>query len=106
MLADGPLDAPPTTDYIAKSMELLLLISAFLSALTGAITGVRPQEVRSHQTLTEARARHVAVPRIVRARALPLLQALPALAEVAREAVYQNISITGQTPLYMARRRE
>lgn len=86
-------------------MEFLLLLSAFMSALTGAITGARPPEVRLHQTVVEARV-SVAAPRSVRVASPVLRQALPSLGAIADFDLRPAVAIAAQIPLYAARRRE
>ena len=44
------MDLGPSAYYVAFSMELLLILSAMLSAVTGAFTGVRGPEAQVHRT--------------------------------------------------------
>ncbi|HEV2866325.1 MAG TPA: hypothetical protein VGX37_07405 [Allosphingosinicella sp.] len=54
-------------------MELLLILSAMLSAVTGAFTGARGEEARVHQSeVTVAAEATVPVARAQAPRALPL----------------------------------
>ena len=49
------MDLAGSSHYVALAMEFLLILSALLSAVTGAITGVRGPEAGMHQTETAAR---------------------------------------------------
>jgi hypothetical protein len=43
------MDLGPRRHYVACAMEFLLILSAMLSAVTGAISGARAPEARLHQ---------------------------------------------------------
>ena len=87
-------------------MELLLILSALLSALTGAVASGRAPEVRLHQAAasmrlesvddssTTSRKGHHAVPALIERR------------HVAAAPVLADVDVPVQSPLYMARRRE
>lgn len=42
------MDVAPARHYVAGAMEFLLILSAMLSAVTGAFAGVRAPEARLH----------------------------------------------------------
>ncbi|HYI46897.1 MAG TPA: hypothetical protein VEX35_00380 [Allosphingosinicella sp.] len=42
------MDLEAQRHYVAPAMEFLLVLSALLSAVTGAFTGARPHEARQH----------------------------------------------------------
>jgi hypothetical protein len=42
------MDLRASRHYVAAAMEFLLVLSALLSAVTGAFTGARPHEARLH----------------------------------------------------------
>jgi hypothetical protein len=52
------MDLGAPRHYVAPAMEFLLVLSALLSAVTGAFTGARPHEARLHHA---APAQSVAV---------------------------------------------
>ena len=87
-------------------MELLLILSALLSALTGAISGVRAPEVRLHQAVVEAGTIRSVAPAIARVAVRPIVQALPTLVAAATFGVKTFFSLDLSIPLYAERRRE
>ena len=87
-------------------MELLLILSALLSALTGAISGVRAPEVRLHQAAIEAAAVQTTAPAATRAAVRPIVQALPTVIAVASFGVKPAFALDTIIPLYAERRRE
>jgi hypothetical protein len=87
-------------------MELLLILSALLSALTGAISGVRAPEVRLHQAVVEASAVQASAPTAARVAARPIIQAMPKLVATASFGVRAVFALDTVIPLYAERRRE
>lgn len=94
----------PTTSLAA--MELLLILSALLSALTGAISGVRAPEVRLHQAVVEASAVQASAPATARVAVRQFVQAMPTLVAAASFGVKPVFALDTLIPLYAARRRE
>ena len=68
------MDLAGSSHYVALAMEFLLILSALLSAVTGAITGVRGPEAGMHQT--EAAARLQQAP-LIAERQVAVSAALP-----------------------------
>lgn len=88
-------------------MELLLILTALLSALTGAISGVRAPEVRLHQSVVEASsAARTSAPATVRVAARPIVQAVPTLVATSFFGVEPVFALDAVIPLYAERRRE
>lgn len=76
-------------------MQLLLLLSALLTSLTGAMAGARSLDVRpveASSALVQAAAEVVAVPR----RIVPIISPAPAL------ATCQDVSLSFSVPLAVA----
>ena len=75
------MDLGAPRHYVAPAMEFLLVLSALLSAVTGAFTGARPHEARLHHAASAqsvavaAPAAKVAVPAARIAVAPPLVPA-------------------------------
>jgi hypothetical protein len=95
------LEAP--RHYVAPAMEFLLVLSALLSAVTGAFTGARPHEARLHhaastQSVAVAeQSAKVAVP------ATPIAVAAPRIPE-SRIAVVRPVALSPEAaPLYADR---
>jgi len=86
-------------------MEFLLLLSAFLSALTGAITGVRSADLRPGQvvvaTSTVRAAQPVAVA-VVAERPSAADLALPSHVDA---GVARAFTLVASVPLYVSRLR-
>lgn len=62
------MDLGAPRHYVAPAMEFLLVLSALLSAVTGAFTGARPHEARLHHA---ASAQSVAVAEPIAQVAVP-----------------------------------
>ncbi|OYW24003.1 MULTISPECIES: hypothetical protein [unclassified Sphingomonas] len=87
-------------------MELLLILSALLSALTGAVANGRAPEVRLHQTVSSTRLLAVGSST---ARHRPVHHAAPTLPARLGVAAAPVIAVTRPlafAPIYMGRRRE
>lgn len=87
-------------------MELLLILSALLSALTGAISGVRAPEVRLHQAVVEAGTIRTARPSAARTSFRPMIQPAPTLVGVAAGEARTVFAVRAIVPLFAERRRE
>lgn len=100
------LDVAGRTHYIAAPMELLLFLSAFLSALTGAINGVRAPEVGLYQTAggIEASDAGAVANATVSARRFPA--PARAIGTILVAAPLAALAIAPHVALYASRRRE
>jgi hypothetical protein len=92
-------------------MQLLLFISALLSALTGAISGVRAPEAQFHQSagaIAGAQASVTAqVASVRQVRSYLALVTEPRFAvTVAMPPVSPNLAIFAPVPLYLSKPRE
>jgi len=86
-------------------MEFLLLLSAFLSALTGAITGVRSADLRPGQAVVAS-----STVRAVQPVAVAVVVERPAVANLSLSKYLDAgpsiaFSITAAVPLYVSRLR-
>ncbi|MGZ8281419.1 MAG: hypothetical protein ACXWUN_00540 [Allosphingosinicella sp.] len=96
------MDLQLSAHYVASAMEFLLILSAMLSAFTGAFSGVREPEARLAQTEASVGAR--LAPSAVVAQAPRTLAILPA--NVAPPAVIQPLvvrAVVSAVPLYADR---
>lgn len=59
------MDLGASRHYVAPAMEFLLILSAMLSAVTGAFTGGRAPEARPHHAAASAEVAMVAQPAAV-----------------------------------------
>jgi hypothetical protein len=84
-------------------MEFLLLLSAMLTALTGAITGVRAPEVPVQQVAGAARVAQVAE-KLAETAVRPSSPVVATLPDF--EAIYLTASPRSDVPLYADRLRE
>ena len=94
------MDLAPPRHYVAGAMEFLLILSAMLSAVTGAFTGARANELRplhAAQVQAEAPCAEVAVEAIRLPRAVP---EAPAIAAVFAPAAF---GLAPSIPLYADR---
>jgi hypothetical protein len=94
------MDVRPARHYVAPAMELLLILSAMLSAVTGAFTGARAAEPRpfhAAQVQAEAPGAEVAV----EAARLPL--ALPEARPIAALVAPATFDPAAPIPLYADR---
>lgn len=87
-------------------MALLVILSALLSALTGAISGVRAPEVRLHQTAVAASVVRSAVERTAAVVARHPVAGEPPIAKLAGAGDAACFTLPAAIPLYGQRRRE
>ena len=86
-------------------MEFLLLLSAFLSALTGAITGVRSADLRPGQVVVASSAVHAVQPVAVAVVAERPSAVDTALLRHIDAGVTIAFTIAATVPLYVSRLR-
>jgi hypothetical protein len=87
-------------------LELLLILSALLSALTGAISGVRAPEVRLHQAPVAAIVARTSVASADRVVSHLPQQAVATVSEVAALGVVTIFALKAIVPPHAERRRE
>ncbi|OYY79221.1 MAG: hypothetical protein B7Y43_01955 [Sphingomonas sp. 28-62-20] len=87
-------------------MELLLILSALLSALTGVTAGMSTPEVRLHQSVAPAAIATAAAQSAGQHIARQIAQDLPTLSVSASVSPGKGYALRPATPLYLARLRE
>lgn len=91
--------------YVPRAMELLLILSAMLSAVTGAFTGARAPEPRLHHPAAQIVA--VAEPRAETAVVVRRSESeLPGIALLAALAEAPGFAIAAPAPLFAVRLNE
>ncbi|SFN77164.1 hypothetical protein [Sphingomonas sp. OK281] len=96
------LDERHDTPYVRPCMNLLLLLSALLSALTGAVPGVRGQSAQAVAQGSVCSQSVAATPAKVLVRPV---SGLPTLPHIAVADVLRTIAVVA-SPLWAERRRE
>lgn len=96
-----PKDPPPPS-AIVSTLQLLLILSAMLSALTGAMGG-RVPELRSHQIEVVREIARAAPARAGVLRPVAVPATLAGMAAAPRAGAF---AIAAPSPLYATRRRE
>lgn len=86
-------------------MEFLLLLSAFLSALTGAITGVRSAEMQPGQVVVAASTAQATRPAAAATAAMRPCAAELSLARRLGAGQAAAFAIVAAVPLYVSRLR-
>ena len=95
------MDLGPPRHYVAGAMELLLILSAMLSAVTGAFSGARGAELRplhAAQVQAEAHCAEAAAEAVRLPRALPA--EAPRIAAIFAPAAFD---LAASIPLYADR---
>ena len=96
------MDVAGGAHYVASAMELLLILSAMLSVVTGAFSGVRGPEARLPQA--EAAVGAQVVVSAVEQQAPRLLPIRPAMAAQTREVLpLPGFGLAAAIPLYADR---
>jgi hypothetical protein len=99
------MDLGARRHYVARAMEFLLILSAMLSAVTGAFTGARAPEPRLHHPAAQVAA--VAAPcaeaAVVARRSAA---ALPGIALVAAVFETPRVALAAPAPLFAVRLNE
>jgi len=94
------MDLRPLRHYVAGAMEFLLILSAMLSAVTGAFAGVRAPEARLHHAAAvQAEAPCLEQAQQVARREPPAAADLPRIAAIFAPPSFKVASI----PLYADR---
>lgn len=96
------LDEPYDTPYVRNRMNLLLLLSALLSALTGAVPGMRGQSAQAVVQGSVCSQSVAATPAKVLIRPAFAVATLP---QVAAASALRAIAVV-VSPLWAERRRE
>jgi hypothetical protein len=87
--------------YVAGAMEFLLILSAMLSAVTGAISGVRAPEARLHHAASvQAEVPCLEQVQQVARRAVPIANETPRIAAVFSAP---SFAVVAAIPLYADR---
>lgn len=95
------MDLRAARHYVAGAMEFLLILSAMLSAVTGAISGVRAPEPRLHHAAAvQAEAPCLKQVQRVARRPAPVANAMPRVAAV---FAAPSFDLTPANPLYADR---
>jgi len=96
------MDLERSRHYVARAMNFLLVLSAVLSAVTGAFAGARAPDARLHQ---EASAQVVSVARASASVAVPAarIAAAPAQAVPVRIDALPVLAPAASAPLYADR---
>lgn len=98
------MDVAASRPYVPERMNLLLLLSAMLTALSGAGLGIRAPQVpvAVNSVVTVAVGAQAAV---VSSVGRPVA-AMPPLGAVSRASIATCWRLTPAAPLYLSRRRE
>ncbi len=96
------MDLGARRHYVAPAMEFLLILSAMLSAVTGAFTGARAPEARLHQQAAQivVVAEPSAETAVVAER---IVAALPALGALAAPPALRPFALAAPAPLFAVR---
>jgi hypothetical protein len=86
---------------MSPAMELLLILSALLSAVTGAFTGGRAPEARLHAPVTAEAAR--AAPAAIAQAPLPIDAGAAPVIRAARAVATPILRLAARVPLYADR---
>lgn len=95
------MDLGAVRHYVAGAMEFLLILSAMLSAVTGAFSGVRAPEARPHHAAAvQAEAPCLKQVQNVARREAPAAAAMPRIAAIFAPP---SFALTAAIPLYADR---
>jgi hypothetical protein len=99
--AHQAMDVWPPPHYVAGAMEFLLILSAMLSAVTGAFSGVRAPEARPHHAAAvQAEAPCLEQVQRVARREAPAAADLPRIAAI---FTAPSFALAAPIPLYADR---
>jgi len=95
------MDLRPARHYVAGAMEFLLILSAMLSAVTGAFAGARAPEARLHHAAAvQAEAPCLEQVQLVARREAPAAAELPRIAAIFAPPAFD---LAASIPLYADR---